>query len=387
MFLSAKFEFLNQKWKFIKIPRTQLIESDKDLPNDSGIYVMRSALADEAQSRLHSGKSISIFPIIGQSKLKHAYNQILEQENLKEVIVQQYIEHNIHLTIYLRNDFAFIESKHQGIIAHHLTSKIVKYGDHQILKDIAEFIKRNKLAKNKAYLLEMGINSGDLFLFQCQMVNEKVFQRIFDSSMSMIFIKDALRWRGNRKLSNKIKDEFNAIRFRNKQQFLYPEDSFKNWYFLLHYYQLYSTVMKSSPSAENFLHFIQSPPPHLKQQVHKHLALANQIKKESMNYNSLISKNLSSTSPRFYGPGCITASYSIYKDHEFDLIYTEKPKLVLSNTNSLLSHLVLACLENEIPLVTGLSEQFLNTLPLQDEITVDFDNMKILIESTVVMEV
>ena len=128
---SAKFKHLDSIQAFLvpeTVPAFRVIQQLVDITSFDGPYILRSALKNEGQKgQLLSGKSLSIGDIDSRQKLNEAWEKISSQVDLEEVILQEEIKWDSHITLTYEKDFFFSEKNrmaHSNLFIGHLLHKL-----------------------------------------------------------------------------------------------------------------------------------------------------------------------------------------------------------------------------------------------------------------------
>jgi hypothetical protein len=383
---SGKFKHLDSVQTFLgpeTIPAFRVITDLEGVFDFQTPLILRSALRNEAQKgQLLSGKSLSIGNIDSKQKLTEAWEQVRAQPELDEVILQKEIKWDTHVTLIYENDFFFAELKSlQGAkqfvywtpLAQTLSAEVQKLK--AFLKTIESYLKQEKY-----WLMEAGLKDGKLYLFQIHPVKLEILSDIFSSEMVAHIVSSRMRFSKSQGLWGLLKTEWKARKFRSQmnQESFHPSLIFLNWEFLFHYFRLFCMTNGLKPDAQSFAKFLAMSfeKSWMSSLVKKHLELANFFRKsESFDPMSL---GFESQGMLFIGKGIIKGvvgnDIHICDEISLEMIYQKsKPKVILTKEVGLLSHPVLASVENGVGLVLGVGE-----LPQKgDRIYLDFD-LKIL---------
>jgi hypothetical protein len=362
------------------VPSFQKIEILEEIRALDKTYIMRSALKNEASNmRLQSGKSLSIGGIDSVQKLQEAWGQINKQDHLDEVILQEEVPWTTHVTLIYETDFFFAELKKregppQFLYWTPLGRSLVR--ETALLE---KFLKPLKpyLEQEPFWLMELGIKDDQLFIFQLHSADPALLSNIFSSDMVAQIVASRLRFTKSQGLWNLFKTEWQARKFRQNMsvETVNPSKIFNNWEYLFHYFKVFCMMKKLEPTAQSFATFLATSGESswLSGIVKKHLELANYYR-ASETFDPM-KAGIAGQGPIFVGKGTYSGVVGIdihvCEEISLDLIYRkERPKIILTKEVGVLSHPVLASVENGVSLVMGLTD-----LPTEGEtIFLDFDS-------------
>jgi hypothetical protein len=365
---SEKFKYLDLVQNYLPtgtIPDFKVIKSLEGPENIQGNWILRSCLKHESNKNvLLSGKSLSLGGIDSNQKLQEAWEQIQAQKDLDEVILQKEIHWESHVTVYVEKDFFFGELKTQDGRKEFLYETPLGKTLASETKLLSEFLRLlgSFLSQEKFWLFEMGIVGGKIFLFQLHPISHELLEGIFSSDLVLQIVSSRQRFSGHKSLFNLLKIEWRAWRFRQgfPSKDSRPLEIFLNWEFIFHYFRLFCMIKKIRPDGESFSQFLTSSfdSGFFSANVKKHLEIANHHRKKET-YNSL-TIGFQSTGPMFIGkgqiPGIVGEDIFVCDEIPLAVIYGDKkPRAILTKEVGVLSHPVLACVENGIPLVLGVS--------------------------------
>jgi hypothetical protein len=386
---SEKFKYLDLVQNYLPIgtvPDFKRLKSLERLENFHGSYILRSSLKDESNKRdLMSGKSLSLGGIDSLEMLKDSWEKIQAQHDLDEVILQREIFWESHITLYVEADFFFGELKSKNGGKTFLYETTLGKTLSVETKLISELIRSLKalLSQEKYWLCELGVCDGKLFLFQLHPIGETLLKKVFSNDLILQMVSSRLRFSSGKGLFDLLKMEWKAWRFRQNVQSMDFETSqiFLNWEFLFHYFRLFCMIKNLRPNGESFSQFLSTSfsTGFLSPLIQKHLEIAsigrNQESYEVMNIG------FQGSGLMFIGKGQLNGivGEDIFVCDEIPLsvIYGDKkPRVILTKEVGVLSHPVLASVENGIPLVLGLT-----VLPSRGErIFLDFEYKNFRIE-------
>jgi hypothetical protein len=382
---SGKFKHLDSVQGLLgpeSIPAFRVITNLEGIFDLQTPLILRSALKGEAQGELLSGKSLTIGNIDSLQKLNEAWAQVTAQPDLAEVILQKEIKWDTHITLICEKDFFFAELKtHQAPkqfiywtpLAQTLSSEVQKLKD--FLKPLESY-----LLQEKFWLMEAGLMDGKLYLFQIHPVKLDLLTNIFSSEMVAQIVSSRMRFAKAQGFWGLLKMEWQARKFRSQmnQESFHPSLIFLNWEFLFHYFRLFCMMNQSKPDAQSFARFLAMSYQKnwISSLVKKHLELANFFRKSESFYPMAL--GFESQGLLFIGKGIfrgvVGEDIQICEEITLGMIYNKtKPKVILTMEVGILSHPVLASVENGVALVLGIGD-----LPVKGErIYLDFD-LKIL---------
>jgi hypothetical protein len=387
---SAKFKHLDSVQAFLvpeTVPAFRVIQQLVDITSFDGPYILRSALKNEGQKgQLLSGKSLSIGDIDSRQKLNEAWEKISSQVDLEEVILQEEIKWDSHITLTYEKDFFFSEIKKQNGLQQFIYWTPLAQTLSFEVQLIKKFLKplESYLLQEKCWLMEAGILNGKIYLFQIHPVSLDLLSTIFSSEMVGQIVSSRMRFAKSQGLWGLIKTEWKARSFRHKMkdESFHPSLIFLNWEFLFHYFRIFCMLNQLGPDAQSFAKFLAMSfeKNWMSSLVKKHLELANFFRKnEAFDPMNL---GFESNGLIFIGKGTLegTVGDEIHTCDEISLalIYQKsaRPRVILTKEVGLLSHPVLASVENGVYLVLGMSE-----LPNKGaRIHLDFDQKVIRIE-------
>jgi hypothetical protein len=385
---SQKFKYLEQI-KALKpelIPHFYPIKSTLPEIYDKETYILRSALQSEANpNNLLSGKSLSLSNL-KKKDLKEALEKVLAQDELSEVILQKQILWNQHLTLFYQSDFFFAEIKDRnqnntffyvgelGGTNHPLRSLLVNH-----LKQIKEVLRTEK-----NWLMEWGYDGEKFYLFQLQPISIDKLTTLLSSEFAFEMVQSKERFSKNQNLWAMLKTEWLAFIYRRKKiknPTFEAKDVFLNWEFIFHYFRLFCFSKNIKPDEESLMKFYQSlQEDHYLANVTKtHFKLANFWRKTealpSLNFLSHEKKM------RFIGSG---QGYFFKNQLVFmedlvveDIYQLNDKKIILTKSISLLSHGILAALEQGHSVIFGISDEDWLSLISMDQIYLDFESQKL----------
>lgn len=362
------------------VPAFQKVEVLEGISIVNQPYIMRSALKNEASSKLlQSGKSLSIGGIDSLQKLQEAWDLIKTQNNLAEVILQEEVIWSTHVTLIYETDFFFAELKKRegnqqflywtplgrSLVAE--TSKL-----EQFLQPLKSYLK-----KESFWLMELGIRDNEVFLFQLHPVDPSLLTSIFSSDIVAQIVASRLRFTKVQSLWALLKIEWQARKFRKQMSDgnVNPAKIFNNWEYLFHYFKIFCMMKKIEPTAQSFATFLAASGQSswLSGIVKKHLELANYYR--SSEAFDPMKAGIAGQGPIFVGKGTYSGvvgmDIHVCEEIPLELIYRkDRPKVIMTKEVGILSHPVLASAENGVKLVLGLTE-----LPVAGEtIFLDFDS-------------
>lgn len=386
---SEKFKHLDSVRPYLvseTIPAFEFITNIEGISDFSSSLILRSTLKNEAQKgQLQSGKSLSIGGIDSRQKLQSAWEQINAQVGLEEVILQKEINWVTHITLISEADFFFAElKKRDGSKQFIYWTPLGKSlnPEVQLLKDFLEQI-GSYLMLEKYWLMEAGLESGKLHLFQIHPVQLDLLSKIFSTEMVAQIVSSRMKFAKAQSFFGLLKFEWQAWKFRKNMpnESFHPSLIFLNWEFLFHYFRLFCMFSRMQPDAQSFAKFLAMSfeKNWISSMVKKHLELANFFRKNE-SFDPMV-LGFESKGCLFIGKGIfqgiVGEDIHVCQEIPLELIYQKvKPKLILSKEVGLLSHPVLASVENGVPLVLGI-----DILPLKGaRIYLDFDRKILRIE-------
>lgn len=386
---SGKFKYLDQLKPLLPegtIPSFRIMDSLGPEVEIAGRFILRSALKNEGDfNQLQSGKSLSPGGIDSWQKLKNSWEAVQKQEKLEEVILQEEIEWETHITLIYEKDFFFAELKSKSHSSQFLYWTPLGQSLSPITQKIKTFLEpiKSELEKENFWLLEAGICRDKIHLFQIHPVNQELISHVFSGELAPQIISSRLRFSKPQGLLGLMRTEWEARKFRRrmKNQNFQPSTVFLNWEFLFHYFRLFCMMQKMKPDAQSFGKFLSASYQNswMSSLVKKHLELANYFRK-SETFDPM---NLGFSGPQliFIGKGMFQGKVGedilVCDEISLDTIYgNPKPRVILSKEVGLLSHPVLASVENGIHLVLGL-----RALPQKGErIYLDFERNVLTVE-------
>ena len=390
--ISKKFKYLLLAQSLLKdasVPPFYKITSPDTLPVISSPSILRSAISGEASTgNLLSGKSISIPNIKSQDDLKHAYQTIIQQAHLEEVILQHEINWDKHLTLIVEKDFIFIEMKLKDI--HNEKTKFLYWTPLGHTHDDGLFITLKKTLdrltpltdSSRLWLMELGLKNNDLFLFQIQPVDPSFLGSAFSQNLIQEMLLSRQRFQKSHGLLSMIRAEWNASKFRKKfsrSNEISPSWIFLNWEFIFHYFRIYCLQKGLKPGQDSFSKFLTVG--HEKNWMGEilrlHFKMANQLRlNESYDEMSFIFD----TNPAFIFigkgkfKGLIGEEFILLEELTPQIIYgLTTEKIILTKTFSLLGHGILAAIEQKIKVVAGIPDDSWEELHHKESIFLDFE--------------
>lgn len=365
------------------LPEFQKMTSVDDATLDFPL-IMRSALKNEAQdTKLLSGKSLSIGNIDSRQKLIESWERIRAQPDVEEVILQKEIPWTTHFTLICEESFFFAEARSRENKAEFFYWTPMAEARHEgfvpAVRSLLE--KLDPLLKTKnLWLLELGSFEGKVFLFQIHPISPAHLKNIFSNDLALKVVSARQRFQNSRGLWKLLKTEWQARKFRKNKHHLvhHPSSVFLNWEYIFHYFRLYCMLNGKNPTAEVFAKFLSASYKNnwISELFQHHLKISNDLRKDE------IFDPISATFPHagmiFIGRGELLGELG--KDIllspvlDLDLIYESSGiKAILTKEVSLLGHGVLAAAERRIFLVVGIPESIYCELRNGDKIYLDFD--------------
>jgi hypothetical protein len=387
---SAKFKYLEQFSAFLPegvIPDFEIISQELPELEGTDTWILRSALKHEAATgRLNSGKSISISDIDSRKKLQVAWENVRTQMDFTEAILQRQMPWESHITAIYQSDFLLLEVRSRAgepTFAYRTPMTETKNPLLEKISDLLEPLKP-QLDLQTCWLLELGHNDHQIFLFQIHPVDEKFITDILDQDLVKGIVSSRMRFGKKQNLFQLLKTEWQARLFRRRfdRSKIPPGDVFINWEYLFHYFRIFCMSRRLSPDEGSFARFLSSAfsrgwPSEL---VKAHLEIAGIIRKdEAFTVQDI---GFRTQKQAFIGKGVVSGEVGkdilIMGEPDLSLIYSMyPPKAFLTKKVGLLSHAVLACAEKNIGLVVGHEGE----LQSGDIIYLDFDQQKIMIKS------
>ena len=143
-------------------------------------FILRSSITNEGKcDSLMSGKSVSIKKIISLKCAKDAYIAVKFQKDIDEIILQQEIEHSLHLTVMVEHDFFYMDfsGEKKGI---YLESERFATGDfpENFAKKLRSIVASLKESVAVPFLLEAGICGERLYLYQIMKLRPEYISKI-----------------------------------------------------------------------------------------------------------------------------------------------------------------------------------------------------------------
>jgi phosphohistidine swiveling domain-containing protein len=385
---SLKFKILFECSKQKKLSKYVLpfwLANDCDtLPNEWGKFILRSALKTENEQSLNSGVGYSTKGIETDAQYLDAKEKLRQQPNLDFLLLQPYFDYDTHLTLFKTKDFVFIEAKSDDeskfYFFNDLSSTSLPYWGAELRIFLSLF---NQLYQGE-FILEVGVDSEKLKIFQ---VNELTQNDIKNALYEEVLSK-ALA--GNRLINNdsflqKMKLEYNAYKFRKREEFLDFSDTFNNWVYIFFYFKIFCTTQKLEFGEQSFQAFLSSSGESntVSRNLKRHLEIGTMTNKAS-DWN--VTSGFNASSEVFIGSGIVegTVDKSVLVSENLTIteILEFQPKVILTTYNSLLSHPILFCAENEISFVGGLSNLAVSNIKEGDNFSIDFTLKQIIIESS-----
>ncbi|MBA2403341.1 MAG: hypothetical protein H0V66_01110, partial [Bdellovibrionales bacterium] len=261
---SGKFKHLDTVKSLLApeiVPAFRVIEDSAEIHDLEWPLILRSALKHEgSKAQLLSGKSLSIGNIDSQQKLLEAWQKVKAQPDVAEVILQQEINWDTHVTLIYEPDFFFAELKKRDGVGQFLYWTPLAQSLSLEVKTLKNFLDQLKtfLQQEKFWLLELGLKDGKLFLFQIHPVSLDLLSSIFSSGMVAEIVFSRMRFAKTQGLWNLLKTEWQARKFRQQMntKSFHPSLIFLNWEFLFHYFRLFCMMKQLSPDAQSFAGFL-----------------------------------------------------------------------------------------------------------------------------------
>jgi hypothetical protein len=330
-----------------------------------------------------SGKSLSIPGIRGKSEFDTAYPRVMAQVGLDEVILQEEITEYEHLTLIWEKDFLFGEWDPRNHSSTYLYwTPLGSSGEDSLLKGLLQFLLPLQYLHADAplWLLELGLKDGQFYLFQIQPVEQSKVAHVFAEDWVQELISSRLRFSKSPGVMHLLKVEWNARKFRKRDYRNHAPVSsvFQNWEYIFHYFRLFCMINQFQASGESFSLFLSeaSSKGFMGTLLKRHLEISNELR---------IHEDAAPMEVRFQdgglrfvgkgvGLGVIGQEVKIQRELDLSLIYSDHPpRLIISNSVSLLSHPVLAAAEQGILLILGVPEPLLGDLQVGRSVFFDFE--------------
>lgn len=380
---SEKFKYLEEAKRLLPAGSVPAFQKVSDLSEIklSASHILRSSLASESGDQLLSGKSLSIASIDTKQKLDEAWTKIHAQPELEEVLWQQEIFWDKHLTVVVEKNFVFFEARNRnGKKEFFYWSELVKSLE-PIVQSLVNFLSplRPLIQDGQPWLLELGSVSDKFFVFQLHPVRSALLEKIFSTELVSQIISSRLRFAKKQTLFHLLATEWKARQFRQQASSAFSAAQvFLNWEYLFHYFRLFCMLNHKQPDAQSFADFLSESfkKGWLGSMVKKHLELANFFRQnEPFDPMKL---GFGSSGPVFIGKGVLegVVGEDLIFCEEVDLAaiyHKQKPRAILTKEVGMLSHPVLASVENGIPLVLGLCQD----LEVGDRIYLDFERREL----------
>ncbi len=359
------------------------VEEQEDLPSDFEQFIVRSALKSENSETLNSGVGLSLGSIQTQKDYTEAIKKLMNQDNLDFLLLQPFFEHDIHLTIFLTTNFVFIESQSTGeskfYFYNDLTSSKLPHWGKKVQDVLTRF---NALYKGE-FLIEAGLRADEFKLFQMNRLKQN---HIKNALYNQVLSKALL---GNKRIDqdsffSKLKLEYKAYKFRQKETYNDFNDTFNNWVYIFFYFKLFCTkenLQFSGSSFEEFLN-IAGGAGVLSKNLKRHLEICSLTDKANQ-WN--IDSGFHDKEEIYIGhgkiEGIVDQNVLVSTNLTMEEILLHKPSVILTTYNSILSHPILFCAENGISLVGGLPKSSVQELRPGDKFSIDFKLKQIIVES------
>lgn len=368
---SGKFKHLETINSLIEvgiIPAYRVISHPDEIQSIDQVMILRSALKNEAKgAKLLSGKSVSIPGIDSRQKLLEAWDKIQAQEDLEEVILQTEIKWEAHITLICEEDFFFAEIRQKEGASEFIYWTPMGQSLHPLLKQLKMFLDplKNYLSSDKFWLMELGLQNNKLFLFQVHPVGVDLLSSLFSSSMVAQIVSSRVKFARSQNIVSLLKTEWQARKFRQSMNLksFHPSLVFLNWEYLFHYFRLFCMMNRLQPDAQSFATFLTaSYEKHwFSDLVKKHLELANYFR-ESETFDPM-KLGFEGQGMIFIGrgqmEGVVGETIHVCNEICLSVLYQKKkPVIILTKEVGILSHPVLASVENGVALVLGVTDEF-----------------------------
>jgi hypothetical protein len=395
--ISNKFKFLQPARKLLGdaiVPVFQKIERDILTIKFDKLKVLRSSLKSEAQKvSLQSGKSISILNLSNLIEFKAALKRVYNQEDLLEVILQDQVLWEQHLTLIYEEDFIFIEIKDRNSdqIQFYYTSLAGESGHFSFVDKLKKYLKKLApiLKEDKLWIMEWGVVNSELSLFQIHPISSDYAEHIFSDDLALQLLQSKNRFQGQPSFKDLILTEWSAFLYRKKKQKNFEiknQDVFINWEYIFHYYRLYCQSRNLKPTNVIFNDFLNQTYKnnYFSNTVKVHLSLANKFRNNET-YAPIDYILEGKSKLNFLGKGqfsgTINGGIVLLAELTPEAVY-QLPEscIILTKTVSLLGHGILASVERGLPVLSGISEEEWEKLLKCNKIFLDFENQIFKIE-------
>lgn len=377
---SGKFESLFELPEDLKayVPKTYGLDQAVGLFDGEKPYILRSALNEESGNRLLSGLSLTYGPIKTIDQYQTYLARIKKQVGYKSTILQEYVEHGSHFTIFVTSKCAYAHKTYHPEVFFARTP-FSTVGTHKPEDSFSLLLDRLIDYCNSPSLVEVGIKNTQVYLFQINSCPEGVSSQLANSPKLKIMFSNSLMasmsWR------DLWKKEL-LIRFE-KEKPNQEEEHERCWRAVFHYFKIYC-LMKSLPGNRDswiqFLKEVSTKNSWLFRTTSTYLKKLNATVSSHSNAFSLLTET--SLEPSFFGVGSFEGRPNDVARFEEvitpEMIYTKSDKKILvTSDQGLLSHGILAAIERRVPLVANVSTTDWTSLRQGKYLNINFDRQTI----------
>ena len=396
MFLSKKFVNLDilKKYKsaYLVVPpfypidlreNTDHLKQFESLFLENKKFILRSSIQGESEDQINAGKSLSIKDISSYQDFIASYQKIIQQEKINSLILQEQILYNQHITGAFFDKILFLESASEKKQFCYLTENS-QLGELTLdLPLFSLFQKISQELKQNNFLMELGLTKDKVYLFQLiEVQNHKIKKQLL-AKESEVLNKEIRKMRYN--FLEELLWGFRCFFLRRyfdekKMSVNNHEEIIYNWRAIIHCYRTFSFFRKTYSFMEYYTWAMEGKSKWA-QACKKHFTIASALSRGFFvsqnfieNYNKLI----------FLG----SKSKTVQIGREAYLMEPLDPKavydlpqnsVVLTRSNTILSHGYLAVVEKNLYLVGNIPLNLWNQLKPGVKVKISFSQKKFLI--------
>jgi phosphohistidine swiveling domain-containing protein len=354
------------------------------LPQEGITYILRSALKSENAASMNSGVGISIPGIRTDLQYNEALTKLHSQKDFDFSLLQPFYEYQAHLTIFKTKDFVFIEAKtentNQFYFFNNLTGSLLPSWGRGVQGFLSTF---NRFYEGE-FIIEIGVKELECKVFQINELTDKhIKNALYEEVLSKALVGNKLI--NNDSFFQKLKLEYKAFKFRQREDFLDFSDTFNNWVYIFFYFKIYCTTQKLEFGSQSFQSFLSSTSQNntISKNLKRHLEISN-LTNKARDWN--IQSGFTENSEIYIGSGFLEGTVDkdvlVSEDLTIEELLSQKPSVILTTYNSILSHPILYSAENGISLVGGLTKASVRNIKKGDKFSIDFKLKQIIIKSS-----
>jgi hypothetical protein len=346
-------------------------------------YILRSSLQGEGGEKLKPGISLSIQNINSQEQFTRSLEQVRGQKNLDVIILQEQINISEHITGVFINGVSYLQVRRGEKIRYCVLSPsfyIGEISDSQKLSNaILEFCSQDIMT------FELGIKNdatSSLQLFQLTEIKKTRVDFLLNNGPFSKIYKNIENYSNGISFKEAISILLRSFLLRRFDlSFKNTSKGYLNWNCIMFYFSLYQRQNNHLPFSD-FISWARNSSHWMALSTFEHIKLAQKYTKTW----NLSAGFLNQAEEIIYiGYGRVNSSTfsDLYFLESLEPSFISKcPKgsLLFTSDSHILGHGYLLCVEKDLLVIGNLTLKKLNELRSQENIYIDFENKKILLD-------